>query len=70
MIGAFMATQATGGGTTGFWLALIAPLFSDQNERSALKIIDRAYVIDEGAIRFEEMRAELEAVEKVKKKYL
>jgi len=38
--------------------------------RSALKMIDRAYVIDEGVIRFEGTVAELEANEEVKKKYL
>jgi branched-chain amino acid transport system ATP-binding protein len=48
----------------------ISILLSEQNVRSALKMIDRAYVIDEGAIRFEGTRAELDADEEVKKKYL
>ena len=48
----------------------ISILLSEQNVRSALKMIDRAYVIDEGIIRFEGTVAELEANEEVKKKYL
>jgi branched-chain amino acid transport system ATP-binding protein len=48
----------------------ISILLSEQNVRSALKMIDRAYVIDEGMIRFEGTVAELEANEEVKKKYL
>ncbi len=48
----------------------ISILLSEQNVRSALKMIDRVYVIDEGKIRFEGSRAELEADEEVKKKYL
>ena len=48
----------------------ISILLSEQNVRSALKMIDRAYVIDEGVIRFEGTVAELEANEEVKKKYL
>jgi branched-chain amino acid transport system ATP-binding protein len=48
----------------------ISILLSEQNVRSALKMIDRAYVIDEGIIRFEGTVAELEGNEEVKKKYL
>jgi branched-chain amino acid transport system ATP-binding protein len=48
----------------------ISILLSEQNVRSALKMIDKAYVIDEGIIRFEGTVAELEANEEVKKKYL
>ncbi|MBN2403087.1 MAG: ABC transporter ATP-binding protein [Spirochaetes bacterium] len=48
----------------------ISILLSEQNVRSALKLIDRAYVIDEGVIRFEGTVAELEANEEVKAKYL
>jgi branched-chain amino acid transport system ATP-binding protein len=48
----------------------ISILLSEQNIRSALKMIDRAYVIDNGRIRFEGSVAELEANEEVKKKYL
>jgi len=48
----------------------ISILLSEQNVRSALKLIDRAYVIDEGVIRFEGSVSELEANEEVKTKYL
>jgi len=48
----------------------ISILLSEQNVRSALKMISRAYVIDNGRIRFEGTVAELEANEEVKKKYL
>jgi branched-chain amino acid transport system ATP-binding protein len=48
----------------------ISILLSEQNIRSALKMIDRAYVIDNGRIRFEGTVAELEDNEEVKKKYL
>ena len=48
----------------------ISILLSEQNVRSALKMINRAYVIDIGRIRFEGTVAELEANEEVKKKYL
>jgi branched-chain amino acid transport system ATP-binding protein len=48
----------------------ISILLSEQNVRSALKMISRAYVIDNGRIRFEGTVAELEANEDVKKKYL
>jgi len=48
----------------------ISILLSEQNVRSALKMITRAYVIDIGRIRFEGTVAELDANEEVKKKYL
>jgi branched-chain amino acid transport system ATP-binding protein len=48
----------------------ISILLSEQNVRSALRMINRAYVIDEGIIRFAGTVAELEANEDVKKKYL
>jgi branched-chain amino acid transport system ATP-binding protein len=48
----------------------ISILLSEQNIRSALKMISRAYVIDNGRIRFSGTVAELEANEEVKKKYL
>jgi branched-chain amino acid transport system ATP-binding protein len=48
----------------------ISILLSEQNVKSALKMISRAYVIDNGRIRFEGTVAELEANEEVKKKYL
>ncbi|HNQ62746.1 MAG TPA: ABC transporter ATP-binding protein [Syntrophorhabdaceae bacterium] len=48
----------------------ISILLSEQNVRSALRMISRAYVIDNGRIRFEGTVAELEANEEVKKKYL
>jgi branched-chain amino acid transport system ATP-binding protein len=48
----------------------ISILLSEQNIRSALKMIDRAYVIDNGRIRFEGTVIELEADAEVKRKYL
>lgn len=48
----------------------ISILLSEQNVRSALKMISRVYVIDNGSIRFEGTVSELEANEEVKKKYL
>lgn len=48
----------------------ISILLSEQNVRSALKMITRAYVIDNGRIRFAGTVAELEANEEVKRKYL
>ena len=48
----------------------ISILLSEQNIKSAMKLIERAYVIDNGRIRFEGTPAELEANEEVKKKYL
>ena len=48
----------------------ISILLSEQNTKSALKMINRVYVIDNGRIRFEGTVDELEANEEVKKKYL
>jgi branched-chain amino acid transport system ATP-binding protein len=48
----------------------ISILLSEQNVTSALKLISRVYVIDNGGIRFEGTVADLEANEEVKKKYL
>jgi branched-chain amino acid transport system ATP-binding protein len=48
----------------------ISILLSEQNVRSALKMITKAYVIDNGNIRFEGTVSELEANEEVKNKYL
>src|SRR5271157_1191496 len=48
----------------------ISILLSEQNFKSALKLVNRVYVIDNGRIRFEGTVAELEANEEVKKKYL
>jgi branched-chain amino acid transport system ATP-binding protein len=48
----------------------ISILLSEQNVKSALKMISRAYIIDNGRIRFEGTVGELEANEEVKKKYL
>jgi len=48
----------------------ISIFLSEQNIKSALKMISRVYVIDNGRIRFEGTVAELEANEEVKKKYL
>jgi branched-chain amino acid transport system ATP-binding protein len=48
----------------------ISILLSEQNVRSALRLIDRAYVIDNGRIRFEGTVPELESNEEVKKRYL
>ncbi|MBP1748779.1 MAG: amino acid/amide transporter ATP-binding protein 2, family [Deltaproteobacteria bacterium] len=48
----------------------ISILLSEQNVRSALRMITRAYVIDNGRIRFEGTVQELEANEEVKRKYL
>jgi branched-chain amino acid transport system ATP-binding protein len=48
----------------------ISILLSEQNVKSALKLADRVYVIDNGRIRFEGSVAQLEANEEVKKKYL
>ncbi len=48
----------------------ISILLSEQNIKSAMKMIERAYVIDNGRIRFQGTVAELEANEEVKKKYL
>ena len=48
----------------------ISILLSEQNVKSAMKLINRAYVIDNGHIRFEGTIAQFEANEEVKKKYL
>jgi len=48
----------------------ISILLSEQNVKSALKLINRVYVIDNGRIRFEGTVADLEANEEIKKKYL
>ncbi len=48
----------------------ISILLSEQNIRSALKMISRVYVIDNGHIRFEGTVPELEADKEVKRKYL
>lgn len=48
----------------------ISILLSEQNVRSALRMITRAYVIDNGRIRFEGTVEELEAHDEVKRKYL
>lgn len=48
----------------------ISILLSEQNVRSALKMITRVYVIDNGRIRFEGTVGELEANEEIKRKYL
>jgi branched-chain amino acid transport system ATP-binding protein len=48
----------------------ISILLSEQNVKSAMKLISRVYVIDNGRIRFEGTLAEFAANEEVKKKYL
>lgn len=48
----------------------ISILLSEQNVKSAMRLVGRVYVIDNGRIRFEGTVAELEANEEVKKKYL
>ncbi|MCX8111177.1 MAG: ABC transporter ATP-binding protein, partial [Syntrophorhabdaceae bacterium] len=48
----------------------ISILLSEQNIKSALKLIDRAYIIDNGRIRYEGTASELDANEEVKKRYL
>jgi branched-chain amino acid transport system ATP-binding protein len=48
----------------------ISILLSEQNIRSALKMIDRLYVIDNGRIRFSGTAAELESNEEIKSRYL
>jgi branched-chain amino acid transport system ATP-binding protein len=45
-------------------------LLSEQNVRSALRMVDRVYVIDNGRIRFSGSVPELEANEEVKRQYL
>ena len=48
----------------------ISILLSEQNIKSAMKLISRVYVIDNGRIRFEGTLGEFEANAEVKKKYL
>jgi branched-chain amino acid transport system ATP-binding protein len=48
----------------------ISILLSEQNVKSAMKLITRVYVIDNGRVRFEGTAAEFEQNEAVKKKYL
>jgi branched-chain amino acid transport system ATP-binding protein len=48
----------------------ISILLSEQNVKSALNLVNRVYVIDNGRIRFEGTVADLEANEEIKKKYL
>ncbi len=48
----------------------ISILLSEQNVKSAMRLIERAYVIDNGRIRFKGTVAELEANEEIKKRYL
>ena len=48
----------------------ISILLAEQNVRSALKLSNRVYVIDNGRIRFEGTVEEFEANEEIKKKYL
>ena len=48
----------------------ISILLSEQNVKSAMKLITRVYVIDNGRIRFKGTRAEFEADEEIQKKYL
>jgi branched-chain amino acid transport system ATP-binding protein len=45
-------------------------LLSEQNVKSALKLIDRVYVIDNGYIRYEGSAADLQKNEEIRKKYL
>jgi branched-chain amino acid transport system ATP-binding protein len=48
----------------------ISILLSEQNVKSAMKLISRVYVIDNGWIRFEGSLADFAANEDIKKKYL
>lgn len=48
----------------------ISILLAEQNVRSALKLVDRVYVIDNGMIKFEGTRQELEENDEIKRKYL
>ncbi|MCX7858154.1 MAG: ABC transporter ATP-binding protein [Deltaproteobacteria bacterium] len=48
----------------------ISILLAEQNLRSALKLVDRVYIIDNGAIKFEGTKKELEENEEIKRKYL
>ncbi len=48
----------------------ISILLSEQNVKSALKLTDRVYVIDNGRIRYEGTAAEFNRDEEIKRKYL
>jgi branched-chain amino acid transport system ATP-binding protein len=48
----------------------ISILLTEQNVKSALKLINRVYVIDNGRIRFQGTIADFEGNEEIKKKYL
>lgn len=48
----------------------ISMLLSEQNIKSAMRLIGRAYIIDNGRIRFEGTVSELESNDEIKKKYL
>jgi branched-chain amino acid transport system ATP-binding protein len=48
----------------------ISILLTEQNVKSALKLINRVYVIDNGRIRFGGTVADFEANERIKKRYL
>lgn len=48
----------------------VTVLLSEQNLKFALKHADRAYIVDNGAIKYEGTIADLEKNEEVKKKYL
>jgi branched-chain amino acid transport system ATP-binding protein len=48
----------------------ISILLTEQNVKSALKLISRVYVIDNGRIRFEGAIADFETNEEIKKRYL
>ena len=45
-------------------------LLSEQNTKFALKHADRAYIVDNGSIKYEGSIADLEKNEEVKKRYL
>lgn len=48
----------------------ISILLAEQNIKSAIKIVDRVYVIDNGSIKFEGKREEFEKNEEVRRRYL
>ncbi len=48
----------------------ISILLAEQNVRSALKLVDRVYVIDNGVIKFEGTKKALEENEEIKRRYL
>jgi branched-chain amino acid transport system ATP-binding protein len=45
-------------------------LLAEQNVRSALRLADRAYVIDDGRIRYEGLVQDLRRNEEIRRKYL